>query len=467
MPKIGQKTYAWLLQDQIIDGAGANTWETLNGSVNLKVWGVTADSDDIMVGGDFTPGPDQVLNGAFTAGADQVANGAFASDTGWIKGIGWTIAAGVAASDASQTVDSDIYHTPAVALIQGEVYELTFTTANRTAGNATGVVGGTEGTDRATNATFVEQIIAGAGATIAIRADADFDGDIDNVSLTLVGSGNLTLGTGWSVTGNKAVSDASQSGDSDLTQTPTTPALIPGEAYEVVFTVSDRTAGNVTAVVGDQEGTDRATNATFTEQIVCGAGADLDLRADLNFDGKVDTLSITRVADTGWTLGTGWTISGGLASSDASQGADADLTMTPTPALLVGEVFEVTFTVSNYVAGNVTAVVGGTEGTDRAANGTFVEEIIAGAGADLDFRGDLNFDGSIDDIAVVRKNLGWDGATVNFQVRAEDGITWITVASKTADAVFELDLGSSPNELCRAVIASADTQTKLSCTAAR
>jgi hypothetical protein len=107
-------------------------------------------------------------------------------------------------------------------------------------------------------------------------------------------------------------------------------------------------------------------------------------------------------ADTDWTKGTGWTIGGGTASSDGSQSADADLTQTI--SIVQNVLYEVTFTVSNYSAGNVTAVLGDTEGTDRAANGTFAQYILAGAGGDVDIRADLDFVGDIDDVIVTSPN---------------------------------------------------------------
>lgn len=111
-------------------------------------------------------------------------------------------------------------------------------------------------------------------------------------------------------------------------------------------------------------------------------------------------------ADTDWTKGTGWTIATGVANSDATQSADSDLTQAL--SLVNTNTYEVEFKVTNYVAGNVTPVAGDTEGTDRAANGTFTENIVAGAGGDIDIRGDLDFDGDIDDVTVRLANVSWD-----------------------------------------------------------
>ena len=119
--------------------------------------------------------------------------------------------------------------------------------------------------------------------------------------------------------------------------------------------------------------------------------------------------------DTDWTKGTGWTISGGTASSDGTQGGDSDLT--EALALTNNKTYEVTFTVSGYTAGNVTLVCGDTEGTDRAANGTFTEKILAGAGGDFDIRADLNFVGDIDNVSV---KLAGDDMIVQMLIRKRE-----------------------------------------------
>lgn len=265
-----------------------------------------------------------------------------------------------------------------------------------------------------------------AAATRHVAADTTTPTAWDDVTGSeLVTNGGFdsdtgwTKGTGWTITSGYASSDGSQSGDADMTQAL---GLTPSAIYQTVFTVANRSAGNVTVVVGDQEGTDRASNATFTEYVTCGAGTDLDLRADANFVGDVDTVSVKLVslgadlvtngamaADSDWTKGVGWTIAAGTATSDGSQAADADLTQTF--ALTPGEIYQVTFTVSGYAAGNVCAVVGDTEGTDRGGDGTFVEYITAGAGADFDIRADADFVGSIDNVVVKLVTLGANLAT--------------------------------------------------------
>jgi hypothetical protein len=115
------------------------------------------------------------------SGAEMVTNGGFAADTDWTKGTGWTIAAGVASSDGSQSANSDL--SQAITALQGVEYEVVYTVSGYSAGNVRAVVGSTAGTNRAANGTYTETIVAGVSGEIAIRADLDFVGNIDNVSV--------------------------------------------------------------------------------------------------------------------------------------------------------------------------------------------------------------------------------------------------------------------------------------------
>lgn len=147
----------------------------------------------------FSSTADFYVTPILTAELTMVTNGTFASDTSWTKGTGWTIGSGVATSDASQTADSDLSQTCPATLIQGRSYTVSFTVTSYTAGNVTAVIGGTEGTDRSSAATFTETIIAGSTQTIALRADADFSGSVDNFTITpiaIVPDADITVGGG-------------------------------------------------------------------------------------------------------------------------------------------------------------------------------------------------------------------------------------------------------------------------------
>ena len=123
------------------------------------------------------------------AAADVVENGAFTTDTGWVKGVGWTIAATVATSDGTQAGNSDLEQTPStIALIPGQAYLVTGEVTAYTAGNVKPVVGGTEGTNVGSATTFSEVIVAGSDGKILLRADLNFVGSVDNLTATPVAS---------------------------------------------------------------------------------------------------------------------------------------------------------------------------------------------------------------------------------------------------------------------------------------
>lgn len=235
---------------------------------------------------------------------DLIVTGNFASDTGWTLGTGWSIAGGVALMDGTQV--SSAVLSQALAIEVGRSYELVFTVGNYVDGGVTPVLAGKTGTIREADGTFTETIVAGIETDLLLEfiGNEDFDGDLDDVTLKwetdIVVNGAFAADTdwpnqdvGWSIAAGKASSDASQVADDDLTQTSAV-TIIAGEYYEVIFTVSGRTVGAVTPIVGDVEGTDRTTNAKFTEVIQADATNQLiGLRADATFDGDVDNLSIT------------------------------------------------------------------------------------------------------------------------------------------------------------------------------
>ena len=112
-------------------------------------------------------------------------------------------------------------------------------------------------------------------------------------------------------------------------------------------------------------------------------------------------------ADTDWTKGTGWTIGSGVASSDGTQTGDSDLENVGN-APVSGNVYEIEYTVSNYSAGNVVALIGGQPGTAQSANGTYTELVTASNTDILKMRGDLDFVGDIDDVSMKLANVSID-----------------------------------------------------------
>jgi len=197
--------------------------------------------------------------------SDIAVNGTFTTDSDWTKGTGWTIAAGVATCDGSQNPATSQLAQANTGIIAGSSYVVAFTLSGWTAGTVTPIIGGTSGTARGANGTYTETIVAGgSGATIVFQASATFAGNIDTVT---VGTYNNS-------------------------------SILAGAAYTVAFTVSGYTAGNVSAVLGGgTAGTSRAANGTFTEILYAGATGAITVRADLDFIGSIDNVSVKAVAD--------------------------------------------------------------------------------------------------------------------------------------------------------------------------
>jgi len=113
---------------------------------------------------------------------------------------------------------------------------------------------------------------------------------------------------------------------------------------------------------------------------------------------------------TGWTFGAGWSLVGGKARHTAGNTATLFQTMTlPTPPLGTNYNYWVKFTVSNWTVGTVNLKLGNAAtGTNYTWKGNDIFLQIyqpkqAGS-VNITFTPSSNFDGDIDDIAVVRTN---------------------------------------------------------------
>jgi hypothetical protein len=109
-----------------------------------------------------------------------------------------------------------------------------------------------------------------------------------------------------------------------------------------------------------------------------------------------------------WGLASNLSISGGLlhfSSAAAFAAANENNLLTP------GKVYQVTYTVLNYVSGNVYAYVGGNLGTTHTANGTYTQNIVAGTVATFQIQtpGGGTFD--IDNVTVTQINIPSSGST--------------------------------------------------------
>ena len=103
---------------------------------------------------------------------------------------------------------------------------------------------------------------------------------------------------------------------------------------------------------------------------------------------------------TGWIRGANTTISGG--SANISGGSGFVLYQIVVSGVSVGNLYEVTFTVSNYVSGSIRAYLGASAafGPTVSANGTYTARFGPISGAEFGFNSASAFTGSIDNVSV-------------------------------------------------------------------
>ena len=243
-------------------------------------------------------------------------------------------------------------------------------------------------------------------------------------------------GTGWTISGGKAVSVGASLSISQI-------AVVIGTVYKVTYTISDYVQGSVKCRVGFEWGAERGANGTYEEVITCSGNTtfyitgftgnnelkidnvtveeyyDTEVPADMSGStlfvgtsvmdtGKgvftpITTNSVTNGTfdtDTDWDKEAGWTIAGGKAVAAATTGE-----LTQSGILTVDKWYTVTYTVSDYVGGTFRIQVGNGVGATISANGTYVETIKCVTNTNFDINGLTAFTGKIDDITIVEQNI--------------------------------------------------------------
>lgn len=111
-------------------------------------------------------------------------NGTYATDTGWTKGTGWTIASGVATCSGAQSGDSDLEQS--ISTSNTKIYRVRFTLSNVTAGTITPRVANGAGTSENADGTYIQYVTASTGSNLQFRADSNFAGNVDDVTVVEV-----------------------------------------------------------------------------------------------------------------------------------------------------------------------------------------------------------------------------------------------------------------------------------------
>ena len=109
-----------------------------------------------------------------------VVNGGFSADTDWTKGVGWTIAGGVA--DAAGAISTAIESTVAITVEVGVAYEITFT-MTRAAGDLVVKFDGVTIATKSLTGTYTVEFTATDTSGVLLFLGAGFTGTLDNVGL--------------------------------------------------------------------------------------------------------------------------------------------------------------------------------------------------------------------------------------------------------------------------------------------
>ena len=232
-----------------------------------------------------------VQNGDFSQlGSELVTNGDFATDSDWAKGTGWTISGGTANCDGTNS-PIDQYSVTTV----GKTYKVDITVINMTTASIN-IRLGTSSLDIIgsvyANGTYTFYGTVLSDTTFRIRSADGFDGSIDNVSVKQVDPNDeWTLGTGWSIGEDKAISDGSQTSVSFLFQNGIVQS---GKIYKVTYDVVSYTSGEIIAFIGGSQGQARTSVGTYTEYLST-INTNFWLRADANFVGSVSNISVQEI----------------------------------------------------------------------------------------------------------------------------------------------------------------------------
>ena len=195
------------------------------------------------------------------------------------------------ASDGTSTADANQSLFPTI----GKSYKIVYTIASISSGGYKIGFGGVISSFDTTSGTYTKYVTAiddsGYNARLRITPDNTTVGTISSITVQeLDPNGYWTLGTGWSIGADKAISTVTGS-NSDITQS----ILTAGKTYRTVYEIVDYDAGTAQAIVTGSDGADAVALGTYTEDLTT-TGTDFSIRSKLGtFDGAVSSVSVKQL----------------------------------------------------------------------------------------------------------------------------------------------------------------------------
>ena len=221
-----------------------------------------------------------------------------------------------------------------------------------------------------------------------LRDEEDIDVVLTNISIKEVGQ-DWVLNSNWSIGGGGAIADGTS--DGTLWQTG---VVEDNKSYKVTYTISDFTQGSISVDLSGTNGATRTTSGTYTDYILSGTSPTtrFSFEGSGSFIGTISNISVKQLDPDGdWTLGTGASFGSGNLVIDGGDGNVATQPSIPN----VTKAYELTFTVANYVQGNIYGIVSDTKGANITSNGTHYQYLkgtsgtVTGLGCSSSFIGDV------------------------------------------------------------------------------
>lgn len=233
-----------------------------------------------------------------TTGPNVIGNPSFAVPQPplkpWTLGALWALTAyGTARKTAGGTAALEVL---GAVVETSEVYKVSFTIRNRTAGSIYAIPGnGDAGEFHSANGTVTEILTAGAQTKFALIPSSDFAGEITNVTVYKMLAAvdppqPWVYGAEWSYTGlGSARKRTGGTAALDVLA-----CLVVGASYSVTFTLTNYIGGGtVTPTCGTTAGTARSANGTFTETIACGVSNGFHMVPNGAFAGDISNVIVT------------------------------------------------------------------------------------------------------------------------------------------------------------------------------
>jgi len=288
------------------DGSGDFTFSRNSAATRVNAQGLVENvqilSSNLVQNGDFSEeGSEEVSNGSFSQeGVELVTNGDFATDSDWFKSGQVTIGGGVAYFDSDGTFTQIAQN---LSGISGKSAKVVIEITEYNQGTLKVLFSGGAQQNLPTSVgthTLYFSNVASNTLNIA-RVGGVTNIKIDNVSVREVGQ-DWSLGTGWSIGEDKAISDNTGTGNRNLRQNS---ILIVGASYKITFDI-DVTSGFVYLIF---DGTAEAitTSGTYTYYKTASTTNIQFRNSNGNFIGSITNISVKEVGQN-WDLGTGWEI---------------------------------------------------------------------------------------------------------------------------------------------------------------